>query len=292
MKSGFIAIIGQPNVGKSTLLNRFIGESLAIVTPKPQTTRQNIKGILNKKDVQAIFLDTPGFHESTKLLNKVMVEKVGEALADADVAVLMMEPKKKTDDIDRTLFNKISGVGKKIIAINKIDTVMGKPWGEIVEKYWKEFDETPTVAISATKGANCDILLDKIIEFLPEGEPFYPVDEYTEHPVRFLAAEIIREQAMLTLHQELPYSLAVEIDEFKDAASAGGITRIRAFIIVEKDSQKAIVIGSGGSMIKKIGTLARVKIEALVGTKVFLELFAKVEPNWTRDPNIITKLGL
>ncbi len=288
MKSGFVAIIGRPNVGKSTLLNRFIGEELAIVSPKPQTTRNKIMGIYNRADAQAVFLDTPGFHETNKALNRAMIEKVEEALKEADAVVLVTEPESTSNGIDRELFNKCKG-RKVILAINKIDTVMDEPWGMVVERFWKAFDETPTVAISATEGKGCDTLLNKIIEFLPEGEPFYPKDEYTEHPMRFLAAELVREQAMLMLKQELPYVLAVEVEEYKEGAGKGGLARIRASIIVEKDSQKGIVIGAGGQMIKAIGTAAREKIEKMAGTKVFLDLHVKVVKDWTRDADAVKK---
>ncbi|OGQ49214.1 MAG: GTPase Era, partial [Deltaproteobacteria bacterium RIFCSPLOWO2_02_FULL_47_10] len=291
MKTGFVAIIGQPNVGKSTLLNRLIGEELSIVTSKPQTTRQNIVGIYNSDGVQAIFLDTPGFHEAKKPLNRTMIEKIGTALADADIAALVVEPKKGgPDEIDTALFSKTTGVKHVIIVINKIDTVLSEPWGNVVDKYWQAFNKTPTIAVSAVRGDGCPVLLNKIIEFLPLGEAYYPIDQYTEHPVRFLASEIIREQATALLYQELPYSIAVEIEEFKEAVGKGEIVRIGASIIVEKDSQKGIVIGKKGEMIKKIGTAARTKIEALTGTKVFLELFVKVVEGWTKDRDILKRL--
>lgn len=294
MKAGYVAIIGQPNVGKSTLLNRLIGEELAIVTPKPQTTRENILGILNKENAQVVFLDTPGFHKSNKPLNVSMLENIEEALKDADIVVLVVEPKKIPDRIEMELFNRIAPSpsplpqGERvIIVINKIDGVMTEPWGHVVERYYSEFKNSPTIALSAKTGQGCEILVNKIIDQLPEGEPFYPQDEFTTHNMRFLAAEIIREQAMINLKQELPYALKVDISSFKEEPGKIGLARIQATIIVEKDSQKGIVIGAGGSMIKKIGTIAREKIEKLTGTKVFLELFVKVEKDWTK--NVIIK---
>jgi len=330
MKSGRIAIIGRPNVGKSTLVNRLIGEQLSIVTPKPQTTRQNIVGIYNAQGIQAVFLDTPGFHESKKAINKAMVERIGEALSSADVVVLMVEPDKRgPTDVELELFGR--ACKNIIIVINKIDTVLDEPWGLVVERYWNAFNSPPppspsplkgegkrscttlsfsrekkeketcqtipspfrgegqgggeisnipVIAVSAALGNGCDTLLNKIVEFLPEGEPVYPVDEYTEHTLRFLTAELIREQATLILKQELPYSLKVEVEDFKEGPP---IVKIRASIIVEKESQKGIVIGAKGAMIKKIGTLAREKIEKLVGGKVYLELFVKVVKDWTKD---------
>ena len=307
MKSGFVAIIGQPNVGKSTLINKLIGEELAVVTPKPQTTRQNIVGILNLPDAQAVFLDTPGFHESKKALNKMMIDRIGDALSEAEVIILVVEPKKSIDSIDKELFKKCNA--KTIIVINKIDTVLDEPYGKLVERYWNAFKETPTIAISAKNGQWVEDLLKKVMEFLPEGEPFYPRDEFTKHPMRFLAEEIIRGEAMQLLKQELPYSMAVEVEQFKEPenplilslskdepahGSKGsprtGVIRISASIIVEKDSQKGIVIGAKGAMIKRIGTLAREKIERLTGTKVFLELFVKVVKDWTKDERILKEM--
>ncbi len=284
MKSGYVAIIGQPNVGKSTLVNRLIGEELSIVTPKPQTTRHKIVGILSRENFQAVFLDTPGFHKSDKLLNEAMLERVSESLEEADVIALMLDPKKNLDSIDREIFDKAKKAvrennAKIIIVINKIDTVMDEPWGSLVERYWNMFEGLPTIAISAARGDGCLDLINKIVDMLPEGEPFFPPDDYTTQTSRFIAAEAIREQAMMELRQELPYQLAVVVEQFKE----GETIRISATIIVEKDSQKAIVIGKKGAMIKKIGTAAREKLEGVFGQKIFLELFVRAEPGWTKD---------
>ena len=230
MKAGYVAIIGQPNVGKSTLLNRLIGEDLAIVTPKPQTTRDNILGILNKENAQIVFLDTPGFHKSNKPLNIMMLENIDKALEDADLVVLVVEPKKVPDNIELELFDRIKG--KVIIVINKIDKVMAEPWGHTVERYYSEFKGAPTIALSAATGQGCEILVNKIVESLPDGEPFYPPDEFTTHNMRFLAGEIIREQAMLNLKQELPYALKVEINSFNEEPGKIGLARIQASIII------------------------------------------------------------
>lgn len=287
MKSGYVAIIGRPNVGKSTLLNRFIGERISIVTPKPQTTRQNIIGICNKEGVQIVFLDTPGFHETKKAFNKLMIEKIGEAIKSADVILLLVEP--KIGELDMELYKRCSG-SKVILAINKIDTVISEPWGKVVERCYDAFEKSPTIAISAEKGEGCDMLLQKIIELLPEGEPFYPTDQITGHPWRFLAAETVREQAFELLRQELPYSLTVQVDDFKEPPK--GVVKIFASIIVERESQKGMVVGAGGKMIKEIGSRARKKLEEMMNRKIYLELHVKVVEDWTTDPEALKKLGL
>lgn len=285
MRTGYVAIIGRPNVGKSTLLNRFIGEKLSIVTPKPQTTRQNIIGIYNKNDAQAVFLDTPGFHETKKPLNLLMIEKIGESLKAADVILLLVES--KINDTDLELHKKCRGKNI-IIAVNKIDRVLNEPWESVVDRVYETFNRTPTIAISAERGDGCDVLLNKIISSLPEGEPFYPTDQITEHPWRFLTAEIVREQAFELLHQELPYSLTVKVDDFKEPPQ--GTVKIYASIIVERESQKGMVIGAGGKMIKEIGSRARKKIEEQMQRHVYLELQVKVVEGWTKDTKALKKL--
>jgi len=289
-KSGYVALIGCPNVGKSTLLNAILGEQLSIVTQKPQTTRHRITGILNFADAQIIFLDTPGYHRSEKLLNKAMNEIVESVWHDADVVCLMIAADQRDERIERELFDKI-GPAKCILVINKADLISTDEFKGIAKRYRDEWGAKELVILSALKGEGVTTLVEAIKEKLPEGPPYFPQDEYTEHPVRFLAAELIREQVFLQMQQEIPYSAAVEIEEFKDPTESDTITRIRAAIVVEKDSQKAMVIGRGGKRIKEIGKRARGKIEELVGGKVFLELFVKVEKNWTKDPNEIRRLG-
>lgn len=275
MKSGFIAIVGEPNAGKSTLMNRWVGEHLAIVSPKAQTTRQAIRGIVNRPDAQAIFVDTPGFHESAKAFNQYMIDKVKESIKDADVCCLVTEPESRHSPLNEKLLEYAKSKGKPVvIANNKSDTVQrAAPEGH---------------SISALTGDGCDAVLDALIQLLPDGPALFPDDIYTEHSMRFFASELIREVLLEKLHQELPYAAAVVIDEYKEKP---GITVIKAAIVVEKDSQKAMVIGNRGTMIKEIGTEARRRIEKLVDGKVFLELFVRVEKNWTKDPKKVEEMG-
>lgn len=295
MKSGYIAIVGRPNSGKSTLLNKILGERLSIVTHKAQTTRHRIVGIHNTKGAQMIFLDTPGIHESEKELNKYMMGSIEQAISDADVVCLVVDVREARSRKPEAGENKsdprplASGFKRKnvIYILNKIDLILDQSWLKIVEDFQKQYDEYETIAISAKTGFGVEELVTRLKESLPEGECLYPDDIYTEHPMRFLAAELIREQVFLLMHDEVPYSVAVEIEGYKEKPK---IDSISAAIVVEKESQKAMVIGKGGQMIKKIGESARLKIEEMTGKKAFLKLFVKVEKNWTKDPKQIKAL--
>lgn len=289
-KSGFVAIIGRPNVGKSTLLNSILGERLAAVTQKPQTTRHKISGIYNSDDAQIVFLDTPGYHRSRKPLNQVMNEIVDSVIADADVVCLMLEATERDLHMEKGLFDRI-GADRCIVVANKSDLVNPAHFEELSAHFRNEWKAKEMVFISALTGEGVVALIKALKERLPEGEPFYPTDIYTSHPVRFIAAEIIREEVFLQMQQEIPYSAAVEIEDFKDPKEGDDITRIRASIVVERDTQKGMVIGKRGERIKEIGTKARRKIEDLVGGKVFLELNVRVEKDWTKDDRKIRELG-
>lgn len=289
-KCGYVAIVGRPNVGKSTLLNAILGERLAIVTPKPQTTRHRIVGIMNAPGAQIIFLDTPGYHRSSKPLNRAMNDVVDAVIGDADVVCLMIEAGQGDTDIEEALFERV-GAARIVLILNKCDRVGRERYDSLAQRFRDEWGVRELVILSALKNQGVLTLVDAIRERLPEGAPLYPDDIYTEHPVRFIAAELIREQVFLQMHQEIPYAAAVEIEEFKDPTPERPLTAIRAAIIVEKESQKAMVVGKGGSRIKAIGKRARLKIEELVGGKVFLELHVRVEKDWTRDRDLIRKLG-
>jgi GTP-binding protein Era len=289
-KSGYVAIIGQPNVGKSTLLNAILGERLAIVTHKPQTTRHRITGIYNNKDCQIVFLDTPGYHQSDKPLNVAMLEVVEGVIDDADVGCLMVEPRTVDRDLDRSLFERI-GAEKCVIIINKADMVDENEFKELAEKMHNEWGAKEVIVMSALKAMGVAVLVDAIRNRLPEGPAYFPQDEYTDLNMRFIAAEIIREQVFLQMHQEIPYSAAVKIERFHEPRGSERITEIAATIVVEKDSQKGMVIGKQGARIKDIGKKARAKIEELVGGKVFLELNVRVEKNWTKDEKRLRELG-
>lgn len=289
-KSGYVAIVGRPNVGKSTLLNAILGERLAIVTAKPQTTRHRITGIYNDDESQIVFLDTPGYHKSNKTLNQMMMEIVDSVIKDADVVCLMVDAIKGDYEIEQSLFSRI-GADRCIVVANKADQLERDKFDEIAASFRDDWGVQEFMFLSALKEQGVGTLIQAFKEQLPIGEPFYPTDIYTDHVVRFIAAEIIREQVFLQMHEEIPYSAAVEIEEFKDPTPENAITKIRAAIVVERESQKGMVIGKGGARIKDIGTNARKKIEELVDGKVFLELRVRVQKDWTKDKNAIKRLG-
>lgn len=290
-KSGYVALIGRPNVGKSTLINAIVGEKLAIVTPKPQTTRHKISGIYNDPSAQIVFLDTPGFHESKKPLNQAMNEIVSFVIADADIVCLMIDARDSDADIERGLFDRV-GVDRSIVVLNKCDLIGRERFDALARRFRDEWGARELAIISALKNEGVKTLVDAIKERLPEGEALFPDDIYTEHPVRFIAGEMIREQVFLQMHEEIPYSTAVQIEEFRDATEEKPITRVVASIIVEKESQKGMVIGKGGARIKAIGKNSRIEIERLIGGKVYLELNVRVEDGWTKDREKIGKFGI
>ncbi|MBI2339775.1 MAG: GTPase Era [Deltaproteobacteria bacterium] len=310
-KSGYIAILGAPNAGKSTLLNAILKEKIAPVTDKPQTTRKRLKGIYTTKVCQMIFLDTPGVHRSEKNLNRFMLREIDEAVRDADVLVyLFAVDQPETDEMIRLIgqIRQKFPQKKGLALVTKIDLPIEKHRLD-VEALRREFSDMKGYPISALTGQGLDEVIQVLTEALPEGPALYPEDDLTDENLRDLAAEIIREKAMALMYEEIPYSLAVVVNEFKEpdhprplSPSLEGrgegegehrdaITRIQADLIVEHDSQKGMVIGEGGRMIKNIGMNARKDIETLLGTKVFLELKVKVDKNWTKDPARLARYG-
>lgn len=286
-RSGFVAIIGRPNVGKSTFLNRILEEKISIITPKPQTTRDRILGIYTRDDRQMIFLDTPGIHMSDKELNRCMIDKALSALFDADLALVMAEPSDTAESL-APVFEHIKDFRKKaLFVLNKSDLLSEEMAEKKIEWLSSGCDFFHRQAISCITGAGMDALMGEIFEALPEGPPFFPDDILTDSTERFLCAELVREKVFLLTQKEIPYSTAVEIEQFKE----GDIIRISAVIHVERPSQKAIVIGRGGSMLKRIGTEARIDMERLLGQKVFLELFVRVTEDWTKNPRELKRLG-
>lgn len=281
MKSGFVNIFGKPNAGKSTLLNAIMGEKLAIVSPKVQTTRHRIKGILNDKNYQIIFSDTPGIIEPKYKLHEKMMQAVKGSLEDADVALLITDIRDDWNDADE-IFSNLSLKGPAVVILNKADTANK----EIIEKAFSFFSEKKygkeVMAISALKNTGIQELIDRIVVLLPEGEPFYTDDNLSDLPIKFFVSELIREKIFLLFQDEIPYHSTVLVQEFKEKAT---LTRISADIILQRETQKGIVLGHEGQMIKKLGTLARKDIEEFIGRKVFLELFVKVRPKW-RDNEI------
>lgn len=289
IKSGFIAIIGRPNVGKSTLLNALVGTKVAIVSSKAQTTRNRILGILTTEELQAVFLDTPGVHRARSGINKRMVSTALQTLKNVDIILHMVETNAPLDDVEQLIIDEISKTGTPtFLILNKIDRVdKNKQLTEIDRfKDAGKFDEM--LPISALKNNGLDKLMTLIGQYLPQGPHYYPPDAYTDLTERFLAAEMIREQIFRHTKQEIPYASAVSVEEFREDPE---IVRITARIHVESKSQKGIIIGKGGAMIKKIGSGARENIQKMVGTKVFLGLKVDVMPKWRRDEKALDKLG-
>ncbi len=285
-RAGLVAILGRPNAGKSTLLNRLLGQKLAIVTRKPQTTRSRILGIVTRDDAQLLLLDTPGFHESEKPLNKVLNAVVDDAARDCDVALVLVDPRRGCDDGHRKLCAQLSERRVPVIvAATQIDrrAAADAPWPPTLDGV----EATPR--ISARTGEGTEALLALLASKLPESPRLYPEDDLTDRPLRFFAAELIREATFEALSEELPYSIAVEIRSFDESDPA--MIRIHADLLVERASQKAIVLGKGGSRIKQIGRAARLELEALLETRVYLELFVRCEPRWARKAARVRALG-
>ena len=294
-KSGFVAIIGRPNVGKSTLLNAILGEKIAIVSKKPQTTRNKIRGIKNIENAQIIFLDTPGIHTAKGYLNKFMVKEALSALEDVDCIIYMVEAAREVIEEELFIienFKKVAPDGQPpvILCINKTDMAEKNKLLPLIDQYSKLYAFKEVIPLSATKGEGVDELLKLIIQLLPEGPKYFPEDILTDLPERFVAAEIVREKVFEFTKQEIPYSTAVVVDRFKENPQKK-LVSISATINVERDSQKGIIIGKKGSMLKQIGTSARIDIERLLGTKVFLELFVKVQKDWTKDKKMLKEFG-
>ncbi len=285
MKSGFVNIFGKPNAGKSTLLNALIGEKLAIVSSKVQTTRHRIKAFLSKPgEYQIIFSDTPGIIEPKYKLHQYMMKNVKSALEDADVALLLADATEDKNEVDN-LFKSINLKSHSILILNKIDKLSNNKVDEVKSFYEKQPYAKNLVTISALKQFNLNELLTKILELLPEGEPFYNEDELTDLPTKFFVSEMIREKIYELFSEEIPYQTAIVINEFKEKQS---LIKIQADIIVQRESQKAILLGEKGSMIKKLGTMARQDIEKFLQQKIFLQLFVKVKPKW-RDNELQLK---
>ena len=287
-RAGFVAIIGRPNAGKSTLLNRYVGQKVAIVTSKPQTTRNRIQGIVTRPEGQIAFIDTPGLHEAHTVLNRQMMREVAAALEGIDVLLMMVDASATQPHADQLLLDKAKRFeGKGILALNKTDRVAKPKLLPLLEAFSKAFPFAALVPISALKGNGCEELLAEILKQLPEGVPFFPEDQVTDQPERFLASEIVREKAIQLTYHEVPHALRVMIDKFEETPK---ILRIEATLNVERDSQKKILIGKKGEMLKKVGTEARKELETLLGTKIYLGLFVKVAPGWRDNPQQVREL--
>ena len=287
-RAGFVAIVGRPNAGKSTLLNRVVGQKVAIVTSKPQTTRNRIQGIVTRPEGQIVFIDTPGLHDADSALGRQMMHEVAAALEGIDVLLLMVDASRALPHADSLLLEKAKRFrGKTILALNKVDRLPKPKLLPLIDAFHKAFEFSAIVPISALKGSGCEELQEEILKQLPESEAYFPEDQVTDQPERFLAAEIIREKAIQVMYHEVPYALAVFVDKFEETPK---ILRIEVTLNVERDSQKKILIGHKGEMMKKIGTEARKELEELLGTKIFLSMFVKVVPGWREDPRKVREL--
>ncbi|MDU6853667.1 MAG: GTPase Era [Zhenhengia sp.] len=287
-KSGFISIIGRTNVGKSTLMNRLIGEKIAIMSNKPQTTRNRIQTVLTTDTYQAVFIDTPGIHTPQNKLGEMMIKTANTTLNEVDIIFYLIEPHPIIGKNEATIIEKLKSVHTPIfLCINKIDSVSKEEVAETINKYKEELDFSEIIPISAYEGANIDALLKCIEKYLPEGPQFFPDDVLTDQPERQIVAELIREKALHLLDKEIPHGIAVEIDTMKSRKN-GDIVDIEATIVCERDSHKRIIIGKQGAMIKEIGSKARYDMERLLGSKVYLTLWVKVKKNW-RDSQFLLK---
>lgn len=290
-RSGFVAVVGRPNVGKSTLMNAYLGQKIAIVSEKPQTTRNRLLGILTRDDAQIVFVDTPGIHAPFHKLGEIMVETAVQAIPDADLVLFIVDasgPPAGEDALVAQAIREEGGDLPVIMALNKID-LLPTPESPYTEAYLDMSQPDAWLPVSATRGDNRAELLEMIVAHLPPGPRYYPEDQITDQQTRFIAAELIREAALNRLRQEVPHSLAVVVDEFKQRSE--NMTYVGATIFVERDSQKGIVIGQGGRTLKDIGKAARAEIEGLVGTRVFLELWVKVRPKWRKKEDELRRLG-
>ncbi|MDQ0183688.1 GTPase Era [Cytobacillus sp. FSL W7-1323] len=290
-QSGFISIIGRPNVGKSTLLNRVIGQKIAIMSDKPQTTRNKVQGVLTTNDAQYIFIDTPGIHKPKHKLGDFMMKVAQNTLKEVDAIIFMVNAEEGFGRGEEFIIEKFQSVKTPVfLVINKIDKIHPDALLSVIESYKEKYNFCEIVPISALEGNNVDRLLEQLKEYLPEGPQYYPADQVTDHPERFIISELIREKALHLTREEIPHSLAVVIDKI-ERQEKKDIIHVMATIIVERDSQKGIVIGKQGKMLKEVGQRARVDIENLMGSKVFLELWVKVQKDWRNKMTQLRDFG-
>ncbi|MCP1159824.1 GTPase Era [Bacillus infantis] len=290
-KSGFISIIGRPNVGKSTFLNRVIGQKIAIMSDKPQTTRNKVQGVLTTNDAQFIFIDTPGIHKPKHKLGDFMMKIAQNTLKEVDLILFMVNAEEGFGRGEEFIIEKFQNVKTPIfLVINKIDQIHPDKLFSIIESYKEKYGFKEIIPISALEGNNVDTLLEQIKQYIPEGPQFYPADQVTDHPERFIVSELIREKALHLTREEIPHSLAVVIDKMERREDKD-VINVMATVIVERDSQKGIVIGKQGAMLKEIGKRARTDIENLLGSKVYLELWVKVQKDWRNKMSQLRDFG-
>ena len=292
MKSGFVSFLGRPNAGKSTLLNRLVGQKLAIVSDKPQTTRTRILGVKNYPEAQVVFLDTPGVHKPMHRMNVRMVDVALDAMREVDVLALVVDASAKPGAGDEFLLNTIKDLKTPtFLLLNKVDLIAKAKLLPSIDRYRKAHPFVEIVPVSAVDGTNVDVLERLFLQYLPEGDPLYPADYLTDQPERFFVAEIVREQVLQLAHDELPFTTAVVVDRFEEPGE-DSLMRLYCTILVERESQKPIIVGKGGAMIKKIGTAARVELERFFNTRVYLDLHVKVKSEWRDDERLLDDMGL
>jgi GTPase len=287
-KSGFVAIVGRPNAGKSTLVNTLVGQKVSIVSPKPQTTRNRVHGILNRDDAQLVLIDTPGIHKPASALNRMMMDELRHALDGIDILSFLVDASTEWGAGDRFSLDWVKRFrGPVFLLLNKVDRMKKPALLPLIDRYRRAFQFAEIFPISALTGEGCFDLTAGWLAYLPEAQPYFPSDQFTDQPERFLAAEIIREKAIRATREEVPHALAVLVDAFEEKKD---VTCIRATICVEREGQKGILIGKHGETIKTIGTLARKELEEILGVKIFLETFVRVAPRWRENPALIRQL--
>ncbi|WP_442603719.1 GTPase Era [Paenibacillus sp. KN14-4R] len=289
-KSGFVSIIGRPNVGKSTLMNQAIGQKIAIMSDKPQTTRNKIHGVYTTDQSQIVFLDTPGIHKPTSKLGDYMMKTAHSTLNEVDAVLFLVDVVEGYGGGDRYIIEQLKNVKTPVLLLlNKIDMVQPEELLPIITKYKDMYPFAEIIPVSALNGNNVTTMLEQITKYLPEGPQYYPADQVTDHPEQFVCAELIREKILHVTREEIPHSIAVGIEDMK--VEPNGLVRISAVIYVERDSQKGIIIGKRGALLKEVGQKARIDIETLLGSKVFLELWVKVKKDWRNQERVLKDLG-
>jgi GTPase len=287
-RSGFVAIVGRPNAGKSTLVNTLVGRKVAIVSPRPQTTRNRIQGIVNRDDAQIVLIDTPGIHQPQNVLSRQMMDEAQHALEGVDVLSLIVDASVDFGAGDEFSLEWVRRFhGPTFLLLNKVDCVRKQILLPLIERYAALYEFAEVFPISALTGEGCPALVDSWLARLPESPPYFPPDQFTDQPERFLAAELIREKAIVATREEVPHAIAVLVDSFEEKKE---LVKIRATLYVEREGQKGILIGKRGETMKKIGTQARREIESILGTHIFLELFVKVQPNWRQNSALVRQL--
>jgi GTP-binding protein Era len=293
MKAGFVSFIGRPNAGKSTLLNRLVGTKLAIVSDKPQTTRNRILGVRNYPDAQVVFLDTPGIHRPLHRMNVRMVDAAVDTIREVDVLCLVVDVTEPLGKGDRFVLDLVKDAKAPVfLVLNKIDLIKKARLLPLMQQYSEMGSFAEIVPVSASTGDNVDRLERALLDRLPEGAPLYPADYLTDQPERFFASEIVREKLLQFTRAEIPFSSAVVVDKFEEPERPGGLMSLHCTIVVDRESQKPIVIGRGGEMIKRIGTAAREDLERFFDTKVFLDLHVRVKSEWREDERVLNDLGM